>query len=114
MSITNNLITPRNGEPLVAATQDFLTGAYLLTQKNVFLTKAEFCRLVAYLSDAQDHIDLPPPTIYKPRQLWTGKQVITLLVCPNRKCSVRPNVEGTEKFYSNGKHMCHNDGIALL
>ena len=32
MSITNNLITPRNGEPLVAATQDFLTCAYLVTQ----------------------------------------------------------------------------------
>ena len=27
------IVTPRNGEPLVAATQDFLTGAYLLTQK---------------------------------------------------------------------------------
>ena len=33
MCITHNLVTPRNGEPLVAATQDFLTGAYLLTQK---------------------------------------------------------------------------------
>ena len=53
MIITNNLVSPRNGEPLVAATQgrsvcmclshffvlndytlsDFLTGAYLLTQK---------------------------------------------------------------------------------
>jgi DNA-directed RNA polymerase III subunit RPC1 len=26
MSVTQNLITPRNGEPLIAATQDFLSG----------------------------------------------------------------------------------------
>jgi len=76
MAITYNLVTPRNGVPLVAATQDFLTGAYLLTQKDVFFTKPNFCRLIAYLTDADQFIDLPPPTIWKPHQLWTGKQVI--------------------------------------
>lgn len=33
MGVKANLVTPRNGEPVVAATQDFITGAYLLTQK---------------------------------------------------------------------------------
>lgn len=33
MGVKSNLVTPRNGEPVVAATQDFITGAYLLTQK---------------------------------------------------------------------------------
>ncbi len=36
MEVEKNLCTPRNGEPLVAATQDFLTAAFLLTQRNVF------------------------------------------------------------------------------
>ena len=130
MCITHNLVTPRNGEPLVAATQDFLTGAYLLTQKvqysrslilssiqscffavhafcfcclfhcilipsllttypilpptissqDVFYTRADFCRLLAYFGDALDHIDVPPPAIVKPRQLWTGKQVRVIVV----------------------------------
>lgn len=31
MGVTENLITPRNGEPLIAATQDFLTASYLMT-----------------------------------------------------------------------------------
>jgi hypothetical protein len=39
---------------------------------DTFLTKASFCRLVAYLSDASEHVELPPPTIWKPIQLWTG------------------------------------------
>ena len=104
MAISNNLITPRNGEPLVAATQDFLTGAHLLTRRDVFLTKADFVRLVSYFSDAALHIDLPLPTILKPRKLWTGKQVFSLLVCPNKDAITRVNVESTEKFYTKVRY----------
>lgn len=114
MQITHNLVSPRNGEPLVAATQDFLTGAYMLTQKDVFLTKAQFCRLVAYLSDAREHIDLPPPAIFKPRRLWTGKQVITLLVRPNRNSKCFVNVESEERFYTKDKHFCDQDGFVAF
>ncbi len=39
MGVTENLITPRNGEPLIAATQDFLTASFLLTRK-VYITYA--------------------------------------------------------------------------
>ena len=33
MGVQENFVTPRHAEPLVAATQDFLTTAYLITQK---------------------------------------------------------------------------------
>ena len=39
LGVLENLVTPRNGEIVVAATQDFLTGAYLLTRQGVFLTR---------------------------------------------------------------------------
>ena len=32
-------VTPRNGEPLVAATQDFLTASYLITQREIFFDR---------------------------------------------------------------------------
>jgi DNA-directed RNA polymerase III subunit RPC1 len=111
MGITNNLVTPRSGEPLVAATQDFLTGAYLLTQKDVFFTKANFCRVIAFLSDALEEIDMPLPSIWKPRKLWTGKQIISLLVRPNKKATSFVNLESEEKFYTNDKHFCSHDGF---
>ena len=67
MDVRENLITPRSGEPLVAATQargwhhlrplsshhriawvlclqDFLTAAFLLTRRDTFLTRDEFCQ----------------------------------------------------------------------
>ena len=42
MNVVNNLLTPKSGEPLIAATQDFLTAIFLLTDKDQFYDKAEF------------------------------------------------------------------------
>jgi DNA-directed RNA polymerase III subunit RPC1 len=114
MAIKYNLITPRNGEPLVAATQDFLTGSHLLTRKDVFLTRDQFVQLIAYLSDADEHIDIPEPTIIKPRMLWTGKQVISVLVKPNMKTNCLVNVESMERFYTQNKHFCPEDGFVCF
>jgi DNA-directed RNA polymerase III subunit RPC1 len=65
MGVTANLVTPRNGEPLVAATQDFLTGSFLLTRKDTFFDRARFAQICAGLSDGNMQIDLPPPAIVK-------------------------------------------------
>lgn len=61
----NNLITPRNGEPLVAATQDFLTGGYLLTKRDAFFDRAQFTQMCTFMGDGIERIDLPPPAILK-------------------------------------------------
>lgn len=53
---------------MIAATQDFITGAYLLTLRDTFLTRAEVCRLAGWLIAGPDmdmDIDIPPPTILK-------------------------------------------------
>lgn len=63
--------------------QDFLTSAYLLTSKDVFYTREQFGQLVAYMGDALDAVALPPPAILAPQELWTGKQLFSLLVRPN-------------------------------
>lgn len=74
MGVTQNLITPRNGEPLIAATQDFLTSSYLLTRKDCFYTRFDFARILSYFTDAKTKIDLPPPCILKVRLSSTGFQ----------------------------------------
>lgn len=85
MGLKSNLVTPRSGEPLVAAIQDFITAAYLLTHKDTFLSRSDFHRLAAALVDItakkQLRIKIPPPAIRKPVELWTGKQVIFIFFC---------------------------------
>ena len=110
MTVTNNLVTSRNGEPLIAATQDFITAAYLITQKDVFFNRETFCKLVSYLADANEHIDIPQPAIIKPIPLWTGKQIISLLINPNKNSHIYINVESQEKFYTKNEQFCNQDG----
>eukprot|EP00879_Flechtneria_rotunda_P010750 GHRR01011232.1.p1 GENE.GHRR01011232.1~~GHRR01011232.1.p1 ORF type:complete len:546 (+),score=206.34 GHRR01011232.1:3389-5026(+) len=115
MGSVNNLCTPKNGEILIAATQDFLTCAFLLTSKDRFLTRSEFCQLAASMADGLDEVDLPPPTILKPLELWTGKQLFGLLIRPNAATRIFVNLELPEREYSKkGESMCPKDGWVMF
>jgi DNA-directed RNA polymerase III subunit RPC1 len=124
MGTKSNICTPRDGSPLIAAIQDFITGAFLLTQRDTFLTKSQASALVAYMQDARGRTSLPPPAIYKPTQLWTGKQIVTVMLSSltSRDGSpVKINVEKETKASYNGKGepvqtktLCNNDGYLYI
>lgn len=62
MGSKSNLITPRNGDIIIAATQDFLTGAYLITLKDSFFDRSSASSLLSSMSaynDASLNFDLP-------------------------------------------------------
>lgn len=63
--VQNNLCTPKNGEILIASTQDFLTSSFLITRKDTFYDRAAFSLLCCYMGDGMDLIDLPTPAILK-------------------------------------------------
>ncbi|KAG0246496.1 hypothetical protein BGX31_001773 [Mortierella sp. GBA43] len=118
MGVKNNLVTPRNGTPLIAAIQDFITASYLITQKDLFYDRAQFVQICAYLGDAELKIDLPQPAIMKPVQLWTGKQIISVLLKPNKESKVLVNLEAKTRSYDKVKRpvmdMCRNDGYLVI
>ena len=119
MNIKRNLVTPRNGEPIIAATQDFITGCFLITRRDTFFNRAEFVQACAYLHDADLQIDLPPPTIIKPIRLWTGKQVFNVLMRPNKQSNVLVNLECKNKTFEKPApgeidDMSSNDGYLVV
>jgi DNA-directed RNA polymerase III subunit RPC1 len=115
MRVTYNLCTPRDGDLIIAANQDFLTGAFLITQKNVFFDRAEFMNMVCFAYDADTEIDLPPPAVLFPCELWTGKQVMSLLLHPNRSDRVLVNLETKERNYTgSGRWLCPRDGYVVI
>ncbi len=61
MGVKHNLVTPRNGEPIVAAIQDFITASYLISKRDRFFDRAQFSQICSYFADANLHIDIPPP-----------------------------------------------------
>jgi DNA-directed RNA polymerase III subunit RPC1 len=119
MSVKKNLVTPRNGEPIIAAIQDFITASYLLSRRDRFFDRAQFTQIASYLSDANAKIDLPPPTIWKPVRLWTGKQIFNLLMRPNKSSKVLVNLEAKCKtMHAPPKgypsDMSSNDGYLVI
>ncbi|KAF9569256.1 hypothetical protein EC968_002626 [Mortierella alpina] len=118
MGVKNNLVTPRNGTPLIAAIQDFITASYLITQKDLFYDRAQFVQICSYLGDAELKIDIPPPAILKPAQRWTGKQIISVLLKPNKSSKVLVNLEAKTRSYDKVKRpvldMCNNDGYLVI
>lgn len=87
MNVVQNLCTPKSGEPLVSACQDFLTASFLLTQRDTFLTREEFCSLCVFMCDGNEQITLPEPAILCPVRVWTGKQLIQQLLQSSIKSS---------------------------
>lgn len=77
MCVANNIVTPRHGEPIVAATQDFITGMYVITSRDTFFDRERFGQLVSYF--ATDRVCVKP-AIRKPVELFTGKQLIEGLI----------------------------------
>jgi DNA-directed RNA polymerase I subunit RPA1 len=82
-------IVPTDGSPLRGLIQDHVVGGVKLTKKDTFLEKWEYQQLLfACLATLPGleiirtdmEIKLLPPAIIKPRELWTGKQVITTLM----------------------------------
>ncbi|KAK1750871.1 DNA-directed RNA polymerase III subunit RPC1 [Echria macrotheca] len=100
MGVKYNLATPKNGEPIIAATQDFITAAYLLSSKDKFFDKKTFTYICMHMLHGETHLDLPPPVIQKPKMLWTGKQVFNVLMRPNKQSNVCVNLECKNKVYA--------------
>lgn len=119
MGVKSNLVTPRSGEPIIAATQDFITGSYLIAHKDSFFDRGQLTELCALMSDGNTHFDIPPPTIHKPVRLWTGKQVFSLLIKPNHKSNVIINLDAKNKTFQPPAaglplEMSPNDGYVLI
>lgn len=99
MGVKHNLATPKNGEPIISAIQDFITGAYLLSSKDNFYDRKSFTNICMYMAGAEMQVDLPPPTVIKPVMLWTGKQVFNIMMRPNKASPVLVNLDAACREY---------------
>ena len=87
ISITDTqYISSTNGKPLRGLIQDSIVSAFFLTFKETFFDKADYQQLVYaatwnVLTHAKNtKIILLQPAILKPKQIWTGKQVISSII----------------------------------
>ena len=73
-----NIVSPQRNGPLMGIVQDTLCGIYKLCRRDVFLNKEQVMNILLWVPDWDGVI--PQPSIIKPRPMWTGKQLISLVI----------------------------------
>jgi DNA-directed RNA polymerase III subunit RPC1 len=101
MGVKHNIVTPKNGEPIISAIQDFVTAAYLLSSLDNFYDRKTFIATCLGMLEDDTRLDLPPPSIVKPEALWTGKQIFSVLMRPNYKSNIRVNIDAQCRDFKN-------------
>uniref|UniRef100_A0A8W7PFP6 DNA-directed RNA polymerase subunit n=1 Tax=Anopheles coluzzii TaxID=1518534 RepID=A0A8W7PFP6_ANOCL len=100
------IITPQANKPVMGIVQDTLTAVRKMTKRDVFIEKEQMMNLLMFLPTWDGK--MPQPAILKPKPLWTGKQIFTLIIPGNvnmiRTHSTHPDEEddGPYKWISPG------------
>ena len=82
----NQYISPTSGKPLRGLIQDSVVSAFFLTNRGTLLTKDEYQQLIYMATwnvlsqNSHSKIIILKPAILKPKQMWTGKQVISSII----------------------------------
>eukprot|EP00917_Polyrhabdina_sp_WS-2016_P004477 GHVP01010235.1.p1 GENE.GHVP01010235.1~~GHVP01010235.1.p1 ORF type:complete len:1410 (+),score=263.86 GHVP01010235.1:547-4230(+) len=70
-----------SGAPLRGLIQDFVISGVLGCMKDRFYTKEVFCQILyCSVPSVKGCIDIPIPSIIRPTELWTGKQMFTSVI----------------------------------
>ena len=73
-----NILTPQSNRPVMGIVQDTLTAARKMTLRDCFIEKETLMNLLMWLPHWDGRV--PTPAILKPKPLWTGKQVVSLII----------------------------------
>ncbi|MFX0091177.1 MAG: hypothetical protein ACFFBD_05380, partial [Candidatus Hodarchaeota archaeon] len=105
MRVQEQILSPRYGGPIIGAIHDYVSAAFLLTRKRSLFTREESLQLLlaGYYTG-----DLPEPAVKHPVELWTGKQIFSLLL-PNELTHTAKSAT-CEKCKEGEKPVCYREG----
>lgn len=81
----NQYLVPTSGAPLRGLIQDHVDAGIWLCNKSTFFTREEYFQLIYGALRSEGHytgmgrIRTVPPAIFKPKPMWTGKQIVSNL-----------------------------------
>ncbi|XP_043584606.1 DNA-directed RNA polymerase I subunit RPA1 [Bombus pyrosoma] len=108
-NVSNQYLVPKDGTPLSGLIQDHMVSGVRLTVRGTFFLREDYMQLVyAALSTIQDNIILLPPSIIKPKPLWSGKQIVSTVIIniipPNQaRINLTANAKISAKEWQVGK-----------
>ena len=76
--VPKQIITPQANKPVMGIVQDTLTAVRMMTKRDVFIEYSQLQDLLMHLPSWDGKIS--QPAILKPKPLWTGKQIFSLII----------------------------------
>jgi DNA-directed RNA polymerase II subunit RPB1 len=80
MHVPKQIVAPKANQPVMGIEQDSLVGIRLFTRREIFLELDQVMQLMMHLPLDLFEGKIPEPAILKPKKLWTGKQIISLIL----------------------------------
>ncbi|XP_074308455.1 DNA-directed RNA polymerase II subunit RPB1-like isoform X1 [Silene latifolia] len=78
MMVPKCIVSPQANKPVMGIVQDTLLGCRKITKRDTFIEKDVFMNILMWWEDLG--VNIPQPAILKPRPIWTGKQVLNLII----------------------------------
>ena len=78
MMVSNCIVSPQSNKPVMGIVQDSLLASRKMTIRDVFIDKMTLMNIIMKLENKM--VKIPPPSILKPKKLWTGKQLLQLIL----------------------------------
>lgn len=79
MAVPRQIVAPQKNAPCMGIVQDALLGVNRMTGRETFVEKHVLMNILMFV-DYDLQKGLPQPAILKPKALWTGKQIISLVI----------------------------------
>ncbi len=83
MLVQENIRSPRFGGPIIGATQDFISGAYLLTKKDTVIPRERIAQYLARIGRTDVKLD---------KKEYTGKELFSMILPEDLNISFRSNI----------------------
>lgn len=78
MHVPRQIVSPQSHRPVMGIVQDALVGIMVFTYRDTFIELDLVMNLLMWIEDWDGKI--PAPAILKPKPLWTGKQILSLII----------------------------------
>jgi DNA-directed RNA polymerase II subunit RPB1 len=85
MHVPKQIVSPQSNKPVMGIVQDSLVGVMRMTLKDTFVEARVVMDIMMWVDSiwgdsSSGSVKIPPPAIIKPKPLWTGKQLLSLVI----------------------------------
>jgi DNA-directed RNA polymerase II subunit RPB1 len=111
MMVPRNIVTPQSNRNVMGIVQDALLGVTRMTARDIFIEKDVVMQIMMWIPTWDGN--LPTPAILKPRPLWTGKQMFSL-ICPKINYRGKSIVHDEKTYLKLADPFNYDDSMVLI